>query len=134
MATAKKSSSSSSAKKKSTSSSKSKSSTSKKKSTVKDDGIVGVLGEELLGAAIGKAKETFLDEVEEKTADIKEAIISGKGLDGVKEIFVHEEVKTTTSKKSESSSDELRELKKLLDDGVITQKDFDAKKKKILGV
>lgn len=32
------------------------------------------------------------------------------------------------------SSTELRELKKLLDDGILTQEEFDAKKKKILGL
>lgn len=44
--------------------------------------------------------------------------------------------KSTPQKNSKQSSpyDELRELKSLLDDGVITQDDFDKKKKEILGL
>ena len=33
-----------------------------------------------------------------------------------------------------SSADQLRELKNLLDEGVLTQEEFDAKKKQILGL
>lgn len=45
-----------------------------------------------------------------------------------------EETKTATVKAPESSSDELKKYKELLDSGVITQEEFDAKKKQILGI
>ncbi|MFC6179986.1 SHOCT domain-containing protein [Lactiplantibacillus daowaiensis] len=41
---------------------------------------------------------------------------------------------TTPSDTSNSTADDLRELKQLLDDGIITQDDFDTKKKQILGI
>jgi len=40
----------------------------------------------------------------------------------------------SASNDTPSSADSLRELKQLLDDGIITQDDFDAKKKQILGI
>ena len=36
--------------------------------------------------------------------------------------------------KDTSNADELRKYKKLLDDGVISQEEFDAKKKQLLGL
>lgn len=38
------------------------------------------------------------------------------------------------NKSSSDATDELRNLKSLLDDGIITQEDFDAKKKQLLGL
>ncbi|MBO4403956.1 MAG: SHOCT domain-containing protein [Treponema sp.] len=40
----------------------------------------------------------------------------------------------TEEKTSSINADELVKLKKLLDDGIITQEDFDAKKKELLGL
>ena len=45
-----------------------------------------------------------------------------------------EETKTATVKVVESASDELKKYKELLDSGIITQEEFDAKKKQILGI
>lgn len=45
-----------------------------------------------------------------------------------------EETKTTTVKVQESGSEELKKYKELLDSGIITQEEFDAKKKQILGI
>lgn len=45
-----------------------------------------------------------------------------------------EETKTATVKGPESGSDELKKYKELLDSGIITQEEFDAKKKQILGI
>ncbi|AKP67381.1 SHOCT domain-containing protein [Companilactobacillus ginsenosidimutans] len=44
------------------------------------------------------------------------------------------ESKVENDTSDKESFDQLRELKKLLDEGVITQDDFDSKKKKILGI
>lgn len=44
------------------------------------------------------------------------------------------EVKTSGSIMSTSEGNQLIELKKLMDDGIITQEEFNAKKKKILGI
>ena len=41
---------------------------------------------------------------------------------------------TTTVVNSSSDADELAKFKKLLDDGIITQEEFDAKKKQLLGL
>lgn len=41
---------------------------------------------------------------------------------------------SATTEKSQTKADELREIKKLLDDGIITQEEFDAKKKQLLGL
>lgn len=40
----------------------------------------------------------------------------------------------TAAQQSSSVADQLRDMKSLLDDGVITQEDFDAKKKELLGL
>lgn len=40
----------------------------------------------------------------------------------------------TSQEKSSTGADELRKFKALLDDGIITQEEFDAKKKQILGL
>ena len=47
-----------------------------------------------------------------------------------------EETKTTASKSSEnlSTAEELKKMKELLDMGIITQEEFDAKKKQLLGL
>ena len=45
-----------------------------------------------------------------------------------------EETKTETVRVPESDSDELKKYKELLDSGIITQEEFDAKKRQILGV
>ena len=45
-----------------------------------------------------------------------------------------EESQQTTVIKSDSSADELKKYKELLDNGVITQEEFDAKKKQLLGI
>jgi len=42
--------------------------------------------------------------------------------------------KSVPTENSTSSTDELRKYKELLDDGIITQEDFDAKKKQLLGL
>ncbi len=41
--------------------------------------------------------------------------------------------KVTVNVQSSSAADEIRKLKQLLDEGVITQEEFDAKKKQLLG-
>lgn len=45
-----------------------------------------------------------------------------------------EETKTATVRVPESGSEELKKYKELLDSGIITQEEFDAKKKQILGI
>ena len=42
--------------------------------------------------------------------------------------------KANTVSSTTSSADELKKFKELLDDGVITQEEFDAKKKQLLGL
>lgn len=42
------------------------------------------------------------------------------------------EIQNTTASPATSKADQLRELKKLLDDGILTQEEFDSEKKKIL--
>ena len=49
-------------------------------------------------------------------------------------LMKRQEETKTTSKASESSADELKKLKDLLDSGIITQEEFDTKKKQILGL
>ena len=49
-------------------------------------------------------------------------------------LMKRQEETKTTNKASESSSDELKKIKELLDEGIITQEEFDAKKKQILGL
>lgn len=113
-----------------------KSTTKKTTETIIEDSITGVLKGNAGGVIeeiTSNAKEHFLDEVESKTTGVKDALLSGKGLDGIKEVFFHEEKKTTVES-GESDAQQLRELKSLLDDGIITKAEFDAKKKKLLGI
>ena len=49
-------------------------------------------------------------------------------------LMKRQEETKTTSKASESSADELKKLKDLLDSGIITQEEFDTKKKQLLGL
>ena len=48
--------------------------------------------------------------------------------------LISNSVPTNTTASKVSEADELMKFKKLLDDGVITQEEFDAKKKQILGL
>lgn len=50
------------------------------------------------------------------------------------ESFINQSAQPNTLNNSVSSLDELPKLKKLLDDGILTQDKFDAKKKQILGL
>lgn len=43
-------------------------------------------------------------------------------------------IKTETTSQNVSAADEIKKFKQLLDDGIITQEDFDAKKKQLLGL
>lgn len=49
-------------------------------------------------------------------------------------LMKRQEETKTTAKAPESTSDELKKLKDLLDSGIITQEEFDAKKKQLLGL
>ena len=49
-------------------------------------------------------------------------------------LMKRQEETKTTFKAPESSTDELKKLKDLLDSGIITQEEFDAKKKQLLGL
>lgn len=49
-------------------------------------------------------------------------------------LWKRQEETKTVSKTPGSSSDELKKLKELLDTGIITQEEFDAKKKQVLGL
>lgn len=46
----------------------------------------------------------------------------------------NQELRTMVKNANADSSDQLRKLKSLLDDGVITQSEYEAKKKQILGI
>ena len=46
----------------------------------------------------------------------------------------NQQLKTMVHNANNDSSEQLRKLKGLLDDGVITQDEFDSKKKQILGI
>ena len=71
------------------------------------------------------ADTTVIDSVAKETAPIF--------VDKLKKAI--SEVNQTTSNGSfDNSINDLRNLKQLLDDGIITQDDFDAKKKQILGI
>ena len=48
--------------------------------------------------------------------------------------YVYKPVETVAEKKPASIADELKEYKSLLDAGIITQEEFDAKKKQSLGL
>ena len=49
-------------------------------------------------------------------------------------LMKRQEETKTTYKSPESASDELKKMKDLLDSGIITQEEFDAKKKQLLGL
>lgn len=56
-------------------------------------------------------------------------------LDGImKSLEIEAKQQTSTTESSQSSADELRKFKDLLDEGIITQEEFDAKKKELLNL
>lgn len=70
------------------------------------------------------------DDVEEVYQAITEQIKNVQ----TKHVIVEEDLTKHKTEEKESSADELREYKKLLDDGIITQEEYDAKKKQLLGL
>ncbi|MSA02948.1 DUF4428 domain-containing protein [Lactonifactor sp. BIOML-A3] len=66
------------------------------------------------------------------TKDIADQIISA--LDGIVHEVENDNNKVTSSNNSLSSADEILKFKNLLDSGIITQEEFEAKKKQLLGL
>lgn len=84
----------------------------------------------------------FITKSQKKDAKYEKALIDAKetmsGFDFIMNTLEgekHEEVITAVSTPSHpDSADELRKYKELLDDGIINQEEFDAKKSQILGI
>lgn len=86
---------------------------------------------------VNGAKETLVENVDKKTAPIlAKKIKEARDEFMIKQNQPNQSIQaiTQTAPKEKSVGDQLRELKSLLDDGIITQDDFDAKKKQLLGL
>ena len=81
----------------------------------------------LLGTVtIDTIKETFNVGIDKQSVD--------RIASALNEILFDLKSHTATESASSSNVDEIRKYKSLLDDGIITQEEFDAKKKELLGV
>ena len=49
-------------------------------------------------------------------------------------VIIEKDLTKEPQKDNKSETDKIREYKKLLDDGIISQEEFDAKKKELLGL
>ncbi|WP_377715824.1 SHOCT domain-containing protein [Pseudofulvibacter geojedonensis] len=80
-----------------------------------------------------KFNSVLMEEIEEPVLEKKlDYRLVEKHTDKAESLTINIESKNAESNSKESNADKLRELKKLLDDGIITQEDFDKKKEELL--
>lgn len=99
--------------------------------------LIGYLQLETASSSMNNRKDNFFNE---NSFTFEETQISNEKMREIAE-FIKEKIAATKQNKnapvvtaSVSSADELRKFKSLLDDGIITQEEFDKKKKELLGL
>ena len=105
-------------------------------------GIAAGKAGELAGATVDRAGAAasiageYAGVAAEKAGTAAKAAASGikRGLGGLGARFVRQKKASDQGSSVESAASELRALKELLDEGILTQEEFDAKKREILGL
>lgn len=83
-----------------------------------------------------RAKDLLIEKLGDKAEGVGTAIREEGLVQALGHLAHHDKAKAPAASASSATgmADALRELKGLLDDGIITQQDFDAKKKQLLGL